>query len=68
MSDWKAVAHVTGSSRTYTVYRDGGGFVSGYKFLIKDDGGKSHGIYDDKGRALRIAEEKAGRGAHINHV
>ena len=68
MSDWKPVTHVTGKSRTYTVYRDGGGFISGYKFLVKDDSGKGHGIYDDKATALRVAEKKAGSGAHISHV
>ena len=68
MANWKPVAHVTGSSRTYTVYSDGGGFISSSKFLVKSDNGKSHGIYDDKAAALRKAEKEAGSGAHISHV
>ena len=68
MANWTPIIHVTGRSRTYTIYRDGGGFISGYSFLVKDDSGKGHGIYDDKATALRVAEKKAGADAHISHL
>lgn len=68
MADWKPVAHVTGKSRTITIYSDGGGFISSAKFLVKSESGTSHGIYGDKRAALNKAEKEAGSGARVDYV